>query len=215
MAKIIKNIDSIQHIWGGVVINTNASYTCNDQLEANKFANDNNFISDLSSNKAEVYNDNSKISSISTALNFLADKVFDSSGNMIVKATAFANNENFRFRGVSFSGLATAGQNTNIDFQLTAERYMNGGKLILEGNNIDDKICFQVIDKDNVLGYGANVVLDEFIKDFFLPQSAPLEINLPYTARLYNGLYLRLIYKSAGNSDVKVKCNLYLHWKQP
>lgn len=133
--------------------------------------------------------------------------------NQIVKTTAFANNENFRFRGVSFAGEATAGQTTNIDFQLTAERYMNGGKLILLNNDIDDKICFQVVDKDNVLGYGANAVLDEFIKDFYLPIDAPLEINLPYTARLYNGLYLRLVYKSAGQNNVKVKCNLYLHWK--
>jgi hypothetical protein len=214
MAKIIKNIDSVQNVWGGMAINAGSTYTCNDQLEANKFANDNNFITALTQNKAEVYNDSSKLNSIALALNFLGEKVFDSSGNMIVKATAFANNENFRFRGCSFSGLALANSDTNIDFKLTAERYMNGGKLILEGSSIDDKICFQVVDIDNVLGYGANAVLDEFIKDFYLPLNAPLEVDLPYTARLYANLYLRLVYKNSGNSDVKVKCNLYLHWKQ-
>lgn len=213
MAKIIKNTDSVSKTWGGMLIASGQSYTCQSQTEANRFSNDDNFIADLNSNKAEVYNDATKVIGQASSINFLNGALYDSSGYPLVRSAAFPDHEGFRFRGHSFAGTATAGQTTNIDYKLTAERHMNGGRLILQDNHIDDQICFQVIDKDNVLGYGANTILDEFIKDYYLPLNSNLEVRLDYKAKIIANLYLRLVYKSAGNTDVLVRCNLYLHWK--
>ena len=71
MSKIIKNIDTVANIWGGVSIDAGQTYTCNNQAEAIKFASDDNFITALVNNKAEVYNDASKISGINLIIDFL------------------------------------------------------------------------------------------------------------------------------------------------
>jgi len=118
-----------------------------------------------------------------------------------------------RFRGASFTDTVSANSSKDIDYQITQERYINGGKLIVKNIGQDDKITFQVVDKDNVLGFGAGVVLDEFIKDFYLPINESLNVQLDYPAKIIAGLYLRLKYTNTNSIDAVVKCNLYLHWK--
>lgn len=130
------------------------------------------------------------------------------------RVRAFSDSEGMRFRGTSFIDTVSANSTKSIDYLIAQERYINGGKLIVKNMGADDKMTFQVVDKDNVLGYGANVVLDEFIKDFYLPENETLAVQLDYPARILAGLYLRLIYTNTNASqDATVKCNLYLHWK--
>lgn len=124
----------------------------------------------------------------------------------------FTDSDGFRFRGASFVDTVAANSTKNIDYLVADERYINGGKLIVKDMGADDKVTFQVFDKDNVLGFGA-IVLDQFITDFYLPQGDPLEVALAYPARIIPGLYLRLVYTNTNSVEAKVKCNLYLHWK--
>jgi hypothetical protein len=138
--------------------------------------------------------------------------MFLSSSNLI-RIKAFSDSEGMRFRGHSFSGEITANSTESIDYKIVEERFINGGKLMVSSVGIEDQISFQVVDKDNVLGLGANILLDEFIKDFYLPQNESLEVQLDYPARIIAGLYLRLIYKNTNDQNIKVRCNLYLHWK--
>lgn len=137
----------------------------------------------------------------------------DVDGALLVRSRAFANADGFRFRGASFSGTATAMTTTNLDYKITEERYINGGRLLVSNIGDDDKITFQVVDKDNILGYGANVVLDEFIKDYFVPTAGNLEVRLDYPAKIPANLYLRLKYTNSSLTSASIKCNLYLHWK--
>jgi hypothetical protein len=137
----------------------------------------------------------------------------DTLGNEIVKSAVFNDATGFRFRGHSFSATVTANTTQDIDYKLNEERHINGGRLIVDNVGNDDLVTFQVIDKDNVLGFGSNVVLDEFIKDFFVPKSGDIEIQLPYPAKIIVNLYLRMKYTSTHASGCKVKCNLYLHKK--
>ena len=140
-------------------------------------------------------------------------KISDSDGYQIVRTRAFTNTDGFRFRGCSFQDDVLTNETKDIDYRLTAERYINGGRLLVSNIGDNDKLTFQVVDKDNVLGYGANAILDEFIKDYFIPTTGNLEVRLDYPARLYAGLYLRLKYTSTHANGCNVKCNLYLHWK--
>ncbi len=73
MTKKIKNIDSIAHSYGGVYIEANSFYECQNQIEAELFSKDNIFLNDLNSNLAEVYNDAIKIIGLSESILFLND----------------------------------------------------------------------------------------------------------------------------------------------
>jgi hypothetical protein len=137
----------------------------------------------------------------------------DASGRPIISHSPFSDTGGFRFRGASFTDTVATGTTKDIDYEITAERWINGGRLIVDNIGDDDKITFQVVDKDNIFGYGAGVVLDEFIKEFYIPKDGDLQVNLAYPARLVQGLYLRLKYTSTHASGCNIKCNLYLHWK--
>jgi hypothetical protein len=152
---------------------------------------------------------------VATVMSVLIEQPKDTLGYPIIKFTPFSDAVGFRFRGASFSGIAIAEATTDIDYLLTAERWINGGILLLQNHNFNDSYVFQVVDKDNVLGYGAGVVLDEFIKDYFVDSDnqAQQQLMLDYPARIYAGLYLRLKYTSVGTTNVNIKCNLFLHWK--
>jgi len=107
------------------------------------------------------------------------------------------------------SGLAVAQQITNIDYKLTEERLIYGGFAILKGHNIDDVIKYQVVDVDNILGFGSNVVLNEFIDIAVCEDSQKQEtIMCGYPSKVPAGLYIRIVYNSTGQQDVKVKANI-------
>jgi hypothetical protein len=137
----------------------------------------------------------------------------DTDGSALVRTRAFTNADGFRFRGMSFKGIAPAGQTSNIDYELPQERFCNGGRLIVSPIGPDDEMTFQVVDVNNVLGYGAGVVLDEFITRYYVPESGTLEVRLDYPAKILAYLFLRIVYKNTSATDTIVKCNLFLHWK--
>lgn len=118
-----------------------------------------------------------------------------------------------KFRGVGISGTATAGTTTNIDHKLTEARLLDGVKLILKDQAFGDSVRFQVVDVDNILGYGAGLVLDEFGSSWYVSSDSQDQgaINLPYSAEVIANLYVRIIYNSTGGSNVSVKANLWLH----
>jgi hypothetical protein len=132
---------------------------------------------------------------------------------LATESVPFANPSGFRFRGASFSGTVSGESTADIDYEITQERWINGGRLLVSTIGPEDRITFQVVDKNNVLGLGVGVVLDEFIKDYFVPDTGNLEVRLDYPARIIAGLFLRLKYTNSNSSSITVKCNLYLHWK--
>ena len=139
----------------------------------------------------------------------------DAEGNPIQKNTAFSDAGNFRARFEGISGTAAAGTTTDIDHLISEERYINGIRLIISDHIDGDKIDFQVIDKDNILGFGANTVLDEFGKNWFVDPGVCTQpdVVVPYPAKIMAGLYIRVKYHSTGASPVNIKANMYLHWK--
>lgn len=118
-----------------------------------------------------------------------------------------------KFRGKGVAGTATAGTSTNIDHKLTEARLIDGVKLILKDQAFGDSVKFQVVDVDNILGYGAGMVLDEFGTDWFVSADSQDQgaINLPYSAEVAAGLWLRIVYNSTGATNVSVQANLWLH----
>ena len=122
-----------------------------------------------------------------------------------------ADKVKFRGKGIAFT--ATAGTTTSYDFKLTAARLIDGTRLFLKDHAFGDSVKFQVVDVDNILGYGANTVLDEFATDWYVASDKQDQgaTRLPYSAEIIANLYIRLVYNSVGGTNVLVKCNLFLH----
>lgn len=110
-------------------------------------------------------------------------------------------------------GTALAGQTTALDLAITDDVFIVGGCLLASGATFGDYVRFQVVDKDNILGYGANLVLGQYINSWYLRSDSQLQINetMVYPAKVRAGLYLRAIYVSTGGSDVPFAINYRLH----
>lgn len=118
-----------------------------------------------------------------------------------------------KFRGKGFSFTAIAGQTTNGDYKFTEARLLDGTQLILKDHVNGDHMRFQVVDVDNIIGYGAGTVLDEFADEWYITgdREDQGDKRLPYSAEIIAGLYIRVVYTSTGATNVKVKCNLFVH----
>lgn len=140
----------------------------------------------------------------------------DAFGNDIKTSSPFADAQGFRFRGKGIAGTATKNTTTNIDYKLTEERYINGVDLLIKDSVWGDYVKFQVVDVDNILGYGAGTVLDEFGSDWYIDPNVCQQgqVIIPYPAKIIANLYIRIVYVSVGTvNDVELKANLFLHKK--
>jgi len=86
--------------------------------------------------------------------------------------------------------------------------YMTGVKYKVVGGNDGDTLDFCVVDKDNILGYGAGAVLDGFAQNYpvFPDEITSLK---EHKADLITGLYLRAHYKNTGVNPARFICAIY------
>ena len=177
MSKKIKNTDSIPHTWGGVYIEPDATYECQNQIEADYFFKNDLFIIGLSNTLAEVYIDDILIVGISDSLKALSgESLKETDGSIVVSINAFSSkkvgNKNLfkRIHGIQSS--VVIGLNT-IDFVIPYNNCkMNGVQII--GASIGDTIDFEVYDTPAGLFSGVpNAKLTQFgfgvciAKDFY------------------------------------------------
>jgi hypothetical protein len=121
--------------------------------------------------------------------------------------------DNVKFRGTSLSFTAAAGTTTNGDHKITEGRLLDGVGLLVKDAAWGDSIRLQIVDVDNILGYGAGVVLDEFATTWLIDPQAYNQgfWRLEYSAEIPANLYIRVIYNSVGGTNVSVGANLFLH----
>lgn len=120
----------------------------------------------------------------------------------------------FDYAEVATSGTATKNTTTNLDLKITdAAAYLNGGSILYQSANWGDYIKAQVVDVDNILGYGAGFVVNTYInKRYIHPDENYDDIELPYVGNILQNLYLRIAYTSTSTTtDVKVAINYYIH----
>jgi hypothetical protein len=108
---------------------------------------------------------------------------------------------------------ATAGTTTNIDLKLVDDCFITGGVLRTNAATFGDHATFQVIDIDNILGYGANTILGQYNTNWYMCSDRQTQVdeNSPYPAKILANLYLRVKYTSIGSTDVIVCLNYRLH----
>ena len=130
-----------------------------------------------------------------------------------------ADNLRARLIGIQNNATATKTTTTNIDWKIPQVTYQGQNKqTYMDGiqykatNAVDgDRMHFQVVDIDNIFGYGAGLVLDEFGCDWPVAYDKTDVIRL-YKAKLVPGLYIRIVYISIGTvDDVKLNVGLFRH----
>jgi hypothetical protein len=121
-----------------------------------------------------------------------------------------------RVKGTHF-GTIPYGTTVDLDWKIeqlsyggsNKQSYFDGVQYYASNVELGDTVKFQVVDKDNILGYGAGTVLDEFADIYMVPDKAPCMIL--YKAKLVANLYLRCKYTSTGTTDVKFIANIMRH----
>lgn len=120
-------------------------------------------------------------------------------------------NTSYTFLGDAVSGTALAGQSTNIDYKLDGKYMIFGAELLFTAACDGDYVSFQLVDIDNVLGYGAGLVLSTWVRKWFVPsKSDRWKVTSEMTGQLPSGVYARLVYTSTGSVDVPLKINYSL-----
>lgn len=107
-------------------------------------------------------------------------------------------------------------QTTDFLFPLPNVFYLNGGEYWTVGATAGDTLQVDLVDHDNVLGFGKDFVL---VKPSYLSawnivplDNAHMLFQTVYAAKPPAGVYLRFRYTATGlTQDVKMYCNLFLH----
>ena len=112
------------------------------------------------------------------------------------------SNKSFRGSGGS-SAIVTGGVDVDHLIHATETRLISGAEVWTDSGNYGDYLTFQVVDVDNVLGYGAGAVLEEFGTSWQMSSGGPTKCFPGYVASLLPGLYVRM------KVTVATACNFY------
>lgn len=227
--KFIHNNSGQVKNYAGTDIQDSSTYQIPESMDI-KYHESDDLISDISSGDVSISLDGSTVpESISEQIDILKNNMVKHVS--ISETKPFLDAQGFRARFTGFEGTAIAGEVTNLDFNITEERFINGLRMVVCDQKFGDKVSMQVIDKSYVyagvlypsdyegipwnLAQPDGVILDEFGKDWFISSDSQCQEDVvtPYPARLLPGMTVRIVYTSTGGTDVKFKANLYLHWK--
>jgi hypothetical protein len=216
----VKNIDTVNNIYQGQTLTPNQEYTL-EASEVGKWATDDLVLSDISNSKLQIGNDSEWISGVANQINELTGQLpKDDSGKPIFSQTGIAepNGHRARLKGICKDTINAGSTDYVLDYKMEQLQYQGVNKSsVFDGveyyaKNADnfDEITFQVIDKDNILGYGAGFIVEQFGDKVFIMPDSHVLLRF-YRSAIVPNLYLRAKYTSYGASDVKFSMNLIRH----
>ena len=104
-----------------------------------------------------------------------------------------------------FEMICPANETTNYDVKWTVDIEFVGARAKDENNIFGNYANMQLIDKDNILGYGAGFILHEFGKE--VPSAIMVEtcnVETTTAATINTGLYLRIQYVNNSETETKM-----------
>ena len=147
-------------------------------------------------------------------------KTLDNVNKPVIQQVAITLSEDaFKISAEGFKFLANANTTTTFDYQLN-QKFMFRGLSFLSNNAIlGDYINVQLVDKDNVLGLGAGIILASPIKKgYIMPtiNSGPIYREDVSSSQIpIEGLYLRVNYTNASLlNNVDIYVNLFLYERE-
>jgi len=114
--------------------------------------------------------------------------------------------DSLRPRSIRFT--ATANSTTAHYFVMDESLAFRGGYIYSTGQ-LGDHIRLTVVDKDNLLGYGSDLELKEYIKDLSVfPNTAATVLDVNVSSLIPAGLYFKIYYTNThATIDAKVAIN--------
>lgn len=136
-----------------------------------------------------------------------------SDGVQIVAPLPYAfTQENARFVGYLYTCPPGTSQHEEL---ITTPIRLQGGYYWVSTPSLGDMVSLSVVDKDNILGNGTDVVLAEYVKNHSVPPwNHQMEIIAPTAGLVVSGLYLRMTYTNNGSQDVNFGVT-YRWFEQP
>lgn len=115
-----------------------------------------------------------------------------------------------------YTGTAAVNATTNLDIPVAVEVHLISVLMILANQAAADNMDMVVIDKNNVLGFGANFIYYTWMSTWYVQtdSQSQQEIKAPFPLRIPAGLFFRITYRATGVlTPVTVKGNFYLYTK--
>lgn len=96
------------------------------------------------------------------------------------------------------SGLALANTSTSFDFQMPEDGWIYGLRLLLSAQLFSDRVAITLVDKDNILGGGANALIYPIVEDYWITSSTQDQNlqNLGILVPAKSGTYVRFTYSA-------------------
>jgi hypothetical protein len=121
----------------------------------------------------------------------------------------------FQMQADAVSAEITKGTTATIDFKIQnygnetySTKYLAGAEIYVSNAALGDYAESQIIDIDNLLGYGANTVLKTYVRKKYLFDSQLQSIIASAPGAIPVGLYIRVVYHSVGTvTDPKIFIN--------
>lgn len=111
------------------------------------------------------------------------------------------------FDGKSVQASAVASEVKTLDLVLTDDMLITGGVLKVKGAKFFDTATLQIVHP--IAG-----VVNQFVTDYGMSEDTQLQIQLeiPYPAKLFSGLSIRLVYKATADLGTRsIVINYKLH----
>ena len=205
MSIFIKNTGTTD-TFSGLEIVTN-SYISVDQIYLNQIVVSDPTMTHVGSGRLVVSSTNDGTTDMSVSEGLRA--LINTKSDIVHLADPFSDNESkYSFDGTGGISSIVSGVN-NVDVLISEDRSISGAEVWTDSTNYGEYLSFQIIDIDNVLGGGANDIVDSFGDDWQIHPGGPTKAFPGYVGNIPAGLYVRM--KVNVQSTSKFYYNLYLH----
>ncbi len=129
-----------------------------------------------------------------------------------VQTTPFSCKDDYNFNGIGVTKTIASGATENVDIEVPTGTFDFEGLSIIACNMMDLVEYMQILDNEagSYGGGEGSAVLNQFATDWNTAKDKCSEI-LPYTARVYAGMIIRVRYKNNGASEITIGVNVPLH----
>jgi len=212
MIKKIKNATNNEIVLVGQSIFPNEYYTIQSNEESLLCSNP-VLIGYITTGSIIVNDGTNDITDKTSALQYLTD---DLPREIIAKPV-----DNYVLQANSISTTVTAGDTGTFSFkienypgELYAAKHVKGGRMFVKNGEYGDYIEIDIVDLDNIFGYGAGLVLKQYCIKMYIDPTTINNLECPFApGRIPINLYVRCKYHSTGTQNVQVYLNLMVFTK--
>ena len=188
-------------------------YTIQDSVRVS-WATDDDVIEELVHTNFEIHDESGTVSGLSNQIDWL--KNYMPSHVNIDSQPPFAEpTHRTKFTAAASIATVAADDTEHIDYQVTAERHVYGGSLIVKNAEVGDAISACIYDKDSVIPSAYRSALCEdwptvatYIEKHFVPANGTCNTydeicTYPLNAKITAGLYMRITYTSTSEGSAR------------